>query len=166
MKTMKSWTAVVAGAIALGVMAGSAAAALECPVQPIAAGTAQARDISAVIPAGDALDDVAKLNTAVTALRQQGVSQAVIIDNLIAAYCPTVARNASLNEQQKAAKVRRFASQMVRTVYGLGSAEQVILDVPFSPGVADAINSKARSEGIAPETWVANAIDAYLKTGR
>ena len=115
--------------------------------------------IARAIPAGDALDDVTKLNAAVTALRAKGVSNAVLVDSLISSYCPAVARNTALNDEQKRAQVRRFAARIMRVVYSLDSAEAVILDVPFRPDVVDAINARARAERISPEAWVAHGAD-------
>ena len=124
------------------------------------------RAIAKAIPAGNALDDVTKLNAAVTDLRAKRVSNAILIDSLISSYCPAVARNTALNDDQKRAQVRRFASRIVRVVYALDSADAVILDVPFRPTVVDAINAKAAAERISPEAWVANAVDRDLKAAR
>lgn len=142
------------------------AAPFVCPAKVVGAGSSQAPQITSVIPTGDALDDVAKLNTAVATLRERGISSGIIIDNLISSYCPAVAANASLNDQQKTAQVRRFAAKIVRVVYALDSADQVILDVPFQPDVLNMINSRAGAERIAPEQWVANAVGSYLKAVR
>jgi hypothetical protein len=132
----------------------SASAAFVCPVSSSGANA---------IPAGDGLDDAAKLNAAIAGLRAKGVSNAMIVDSLIAAYCPAVARNTALGDDAKRAQVRRFAARMVRVVYALDTADAVILDVPFRPGVLDAINAKAAAERISPEAWVANAVERALK---
>jgi hypothetical protein len=152
--------------VLLGEQPVSSAAPLVCPVKSIAADPAQVAQITSVIPAGDALDDVAKLNAIVSTLRTMGIGSAIIIDNLISAYCPVVAANAALNDQQKTAQMRRFASKIVRIVYGLDSGDDIILDVPFKPDVMNAINSRATAERLAPEDWVANAVGSYLKGAR
>lgn len=144
----------------------SASAAFVCPVKSPGANAAQDQIIAKALPAGDALDDVTKLNAAVGELRATGVSNAIVIDSLISSYCPAVARNTALSDDQKRARVARFASRIVRLVYALDSADAVILDVPFRPGVIDAINAKAAAERISPEAWVANAVDRDLKATR
>lgn len=144
----------------------SVSAAFVCPVKSVGANAAQDQAIAAAIPAGDALDDTAKLNAAVAALRAKDVSNAIIVDSLISSYCPAVARNTALNDEQKRAQVRRFAVRMTRIVYALDSVDAVILDVPFAPGVIAAINAKAAAEKISPEAWVVKAIDRELKAGR
>jgi hypothetical protein len=150
----------------LSVWASGASAAFVCPVKSVGANAAQTKAIAKAIRAGNALDDVTKFNAAVTALRAKGVSNAILIDSLISSYCPGVARNTALSDDQKRAQVRRFASRIVGVVYSLDSADAVILDVPFRPAVIDAINAKAASERISPEAWVANAIDRDLKLAR
>jgi hypothetical protein len=146
-------------------VAGSAnvARAFVCPVKSVGANAAQDQAIAAAIPSGDALDDVTKLNEAVASLRAKGIGNAVIIDSMISSYCPAVARDTALTDAQKRAQVRRFAGRITRVVYGLESAEAVILDVPFAPDVAAQINARAAAEKISPETWVANAVGRALK---
>jgi hypothetical protein len=143
-----------------------ASAAFECPVKSVGANAAQDQAIAAAVPAGDALDDVSKLNAAVASLRATGIGNAVVIDSLISAYCPTVARSTVLNDEQKRAQVRRFAGRITRVVYGLESAEAVILDVPFRPDVIAQINARAAAERISPEAFVANAVTRDLKAAR
>lgn len=150
----------VLGALALAcVIHSEAGAAIQCPV-PATGG--QAAEIAALIPAGDALDDPTRLNAAVATLRQKGVSEALIIDRLIGAYCPLVSANSSLTQAQQTAKVRRFAARVAHTVYSLDSAEEIILDVPFAPAAVDAINARAGAAGMSPENWVADAIGKVL----
>ncbi|NWG25463.1 MAG: hypothetical protein HXY30_13800 [Pseudorhodoplanes sp.] len=143
-----------------------ASAAFVCPVPAVGANAAKDREIAAAIPAGDALDDVAKLNAAVSALRGKGIGNAVIVDSMISAYCPAVARTAGLSDDEKRTRVRRFAARIVRVVYALDGAEAVILDVPFRPSVANTINARAATARISPEAWVAGVVDRYLKSSR
>ncbi|MGD9920575.1 MAG: hypothetical protein AB7V13_03885 [Pseudorhodoplanes sp.] len=157
--------AVLAAMLSWLVVCGSAgaSAALECPVKSVGTTAAQDQAIAAAIPAGDALDDVTGLNAAVASLRAKGIGNAILIDSLIASYCPAVARDAALSEAQKRARVSRFAGRIARVVYGLESADAVILDVPFRPDVMSQINAKAVAEKVSPQDWVANAIGRVLK---
>jgi hypothetical protein len=151
-------------AIALAALAQVATAeALECPV-PAAGG--QGAEIRALLPTGDAFADVARLNASVATLRQKGISQALIIDGLIGAYCPLVAANAGLTDAQRTARVRQFAARIARTVYALDSADEIILDVPFAPAAVEAINARAKAAGMSPESWVADAVGKVLGTAR
>jgi len=137
----------------------AASAAFVCPVQSAGAD-------AAAVPAGQALGDANTLNGAIAALREKGLGNAMIVDRLIASYCPVVAGNAALNDDQKRAQVRHFAARTVRLVYALESAGAVFLDVPFQPEQIDAINARAAAERISPEAWVAGVVDRALKGAR
>ena len=165
LRVMTMRNAVCAAVVSLMIVCGAAdaSAAFVCPVKSPGANAAQGKAIAKAIPAGDALDDVTKLNAAVTSLRAKGVSNAILIDSLISSYCPAVARDTALSDDQKRARVGRFAARIVRVVYSLDSADAVILDVPFRPKVIEAINAKAAAERISPEAWVATAIGRELK---
>jgi hypothetical protein len=160
--------AALAAMLSLLFVCGSAGAAgaLVCPVPSAGANAAEKQAIAAALPAGHALDDAAKLDAAVTALRARGVSNASVVDGLIASYCPTVARDTGLSDQEKRTLVRRFAARIVQLVYALDSAEAVILDVPFRPDVMAQINARAAAERVSPEAWVADAIGRELKQSR
>jgi len=136
-------------------------APFECPVKPLE--VAQAANIRSQLPAGNALDNVEALNAAVSKLRAQGVSPVLIIDNMIAAYCPVVAAESGLSNAQKAKKVGKFASRATRVVYQLESEAEVILDVAFPPAVVAAINAKARAAGVTPDAWIQGVVGAALK---
>jgi hypothetical protein len=155
--------AILAVAISLAASAPSAhAAGFECSWRPTADDAPQIRDVDALIPVGDDLDQPAKLNAAVDTLRAQGMPEASIINNLIAAYCPTVAADQALSDRQKTAQMRRFAGRVTRVIYSLESADEIILDVPFSPAAVDAINAKAQAAGTTAEAWVARTVEAQL----
>ncbi|MFG1341421.1 hypothetical protein [Xanthobacter autotrophicus] len=138
-----------------------AAGAFECPAKPLE--SAQAASIKALLPTGDAFDQVERLNTAVTTLKAQGASPVLVIDNLIAAYCPVVAAQSGLTDAQKTVRVTRFAARITRTVYALDTADAIILDVSFPPQVVNAITAKAQAAGVSPEAWIQSAVTAALK---
>jgi hypothetical protein len=141
------------------------AAAFTCPT-PTLDGADHSADIAGLLPKGDALDDPAKLNAGVAALRAKGVPAAIIIDQLIAGYCARQAGNASLDDAARTARVRSFAGRIARTVYALDSANAIILDVALPSAIADEVNAKAAAAGVSPEEWVADAVESVLKTER
>lgn len=150
-----------AGALALSATWTTFAnAALQCPAQPLEA--SRAAIIAAALPAGDAFDDRAALATAVTALHAEGVGLPMIVDNLIAAYCPTVADQAGLSDAEKTAKVNQFAARITRAVYQLDSADAIVLEVAFPPLVMDSINAKAKASGVSAADWVQGVIELAL----
>ena len=135
------------------------AAPFECPVQPLEA--KQAADIKALLPTGDAYGEVDKLNNAVDTLKAQGVSTALVIDNLLASYCPVVAESQATDAQKKS-QFNRFAAQITRTVYALEGADEIILDVAFPPDVVDSINAAATKAGVPAEEWIREAVTEAL----
>lgn len=132
----------------------------ECPVKPLEA--AQAAKVKALLPTGDAFADVNQLNTAVTTLRSEGVSNVLIIDNLISAFCGVVAPDTLMTGAQKTARVSRFAANITRAVFSIEGADQIIIDVAFPPSILDAINAKAAAAGLSAEAWIQGAVTTAL----
>jgi hypothetical protein len=62
------------------------------------------------------MTNIEQLNATIATLRREGMSKRLIIDHLVGAYCPMVAREAPLTEADKAALVRRFTGQVTRLV--------------------------------------------------
>lgn len=139
-----------------------AAGPFECPTRTVL-DAGRAADVKALFAGGDPLDNVERMNAAVTTLKGQGVSPVVIVDNLIAAYCQSVSGQSGLTDAQKASRVTRFAGRITHIVYSLDSADEIILDVSFPPAVVDAINAKAKAAGVSPESWIQTTVNAGLK---
>lgn len=163
---MSSRSAVATLAFAALVLAAaqSSAKPLICPNNPDAAKAIPATDLAQLT--ADDLDRSAKLNRVVTVLRDRGMNSGNIVDNLISAYCPVVAANAALNDQQKTMAVRSFAAQAARAVYTPDGADAIIIDVPLAPDVANAVNSKAKAERMSPQDWAAKTIANDIKAAR
>lgn len=154
----------LATAFGLALCAGTpahAAGPFECPTKPLEA--AQAAKVKALLPTGDAFEKVESLNAAVNTLKAQGANPVLVIDSLIAAYCPLVASQTGLSDQQKTVRVTRFAARITRTVFAIDGADEIILDVAFPPLMVDAINAKARAAGVSPEAWIQSTVSTALK---
>jgi hypothetical protein len=148
-------------AICGGSACAAAAPAFECP-QPIHTPKVSASELRSLLPVGDPLADPAKLNTAVEALRGQGLSKGLIIDSLIGAYCPTVAADRQLTPPQKASRLQRFAMRIAQNVYAMKAADEIIFDVPFGTVAANAIEMRAKAAGVTPEQWIAQTAGQAL----
>jgi hypothetical protein len=74
-----------------------------------------------------------------------------------------VAQEGSLTEAEKVAKVRRFAGQITQMVYSLESGLDVIVNVPLTPDVVDALNAMARKQGLSSSAWIAMTIENALQ---
>src|SRR6266478_1037462 len=109
----------------------------ECP-SPFKPNTAaNLEQIKGLLPSTSAMSDINQLNATIAALRREGMSKRLIIDHLIGAYCPMVAREASLTEAEKAARVARCSGQITRLVYSLESGLDIIINVPLTPDIVD-----------------------------
>lgn len=138
-----------------------AAGSFECPTKPLE-GT-QAAQVKALLPTGDAYEHIDQLNNAVTVLKAEGTSPALVIDRLIASYCPLVAASFGLTDAQKSGRVMRFAARITRTVYSLDGADAIILDVALPPSMVNAINAKAKAAGVSSDAWIQSAVAAALQ---
>src|ERR1700722_18339362 len=78
----------------------SAHSGFTCP--PVRSGVTshQRAAIRALLPAGDALNDPAQLNASISGLKRLGLSNTLVTDHLIGAYCATVAHNSNLSEAE------------------------------------------------------------------
>jgi hypothetical protein len=139
---------------------------LVCPDNPAAANALSPADLKSLAASGNSIDRAAALNRIVATLRDRGMAAGSIVDTLISAYCPAVAANASLDDRQKTMTVRSFASQAARAVYAPEEADEIILDVPLPPAIANAVNDKAKAARMSPQDWAAKAIVNDLKAGR
>jgi hypothetical protein len=89
-----------------------AAEKFECP-SPFKPNTpAKLEEIKGLLPNVNAMTDIGQLNVTIDTLRREGMPKNLIIDHLVGAYCPMIAREASLTESEKAALVQRFSGQV------------------------------------------------------
>jgi len=145
----------------LSIQPSLAAGSFECPKSPLE--DVSSSSVDALISSGDPLGNVEGMNAAVDSLRAKNVSSGVIIDGLVAAYCPTVAGTPDLTDAQKSSQLASFAARVARTVYSLESADEIILDIAFPPQIVNAIDAAAKAAGTAQEAWIRDAVDAALK---
>jgi hypothetical protein len=149
--------------LALFLVPTSAAAKFECPSPFKPSTPAKFTEIKSLLPDGKAMADVGRLNATIDILRREGMPKSQIIDHLISAYCPMVAQESSLTEAEKSADVRRWAGWMTQLVYSLESGLDIIINVPFTPDVVDAINAKARKQGLSGPAWISMTVENALQ---
>ena len=91
------------------------------------------------------------------------MTKSQIVSHLVGTYCPMVAQESALTEAEKAAKVRRFAGQITQLVYSLESGLDIIVNVPLTPDVVDALNATARKQGLSSSAWIAMTVENALQ---
>lgn len=156
LKTLLSATALGA-AIMFGASAAHAADFV-CPDMPT--DDASAKIVQEFLGSADLLDKPDQLNAAIDALSKAGVSQAMIINEIVNAYCPTVAANDKLSSLQKTLRVQKVAAEVTKTVFNITSEDAVIIDVPLPPTTVDKINALAKEAGVTPAEWIAGLVEA------
>jgi len=136
---------------------------LDCPSIVTSSDPLKLERITALLPNANAMGSVGRLNSSIDTLRREGMAKSQIVSHLVGAYCPMVAQESSLTEAEKAAKVRRFAGQITQMVYSLESGLDVIINVPLTPDVVDAINATARKQGLSTPAWIAMTVENALQ---
>jgi hypothetical protein len=140
-----------------------AAEKFECPATLKPSTPAKLEEISGLLPDRNAMADVGRLNSTIATLRREGMPNIRIIDHLVTAYCPVVAQESSVTEAEKVVRVRRFAGQVTRLVYSLESGLDIIINVPLTPDVVDAINTTASRQGLSGPAWIAMTVENALQ---
>ncbi|MET4493125.1 hypothetical protein [Bradyrhizobium sp. LA7.1] len=143
-----------------------AAEKFECtsPFSPSSPATLE--QVTGLLPNANAMVDVGLLNTAISTLRRDGLSKVLIIDHFIGAYCTMIAGEAGLTDSEKTSLVQRFSGQATRLVYSLESGLDIIINVPLTPAVVDAVNIIAKRQGLSGPAWIEMTMDNALQQQR
>jgi len=120
---------------------------------------AKLEQINGLLPNVNAMMDLEKLSATIASFRRDGMQRSLIIDHLVGAYCPMIAREVPLTAAEKTALVQRFTAQVTMLVYSLESDEDIIINVPLTPYIVDAANTAAKKQGLSTPAWIAMKID-------
>lgn len=136
---------------------------LNCPFIFTSSNPSMLERIRALLPDANAMGSIGQLNSTIDTLRREGMAKSQIVSDLVGAYCPMVAQESPLTEAEKVTKVRRFAGQITQLVYSLESGLDVIINVPLTPDVVDALNATARKQGLSSSAWIAMTVENALQ---
>jgi hypothetical protein len=117
----------------------------------------------AQLPKGKSLEQADGVASAVTLLRQHGLSLDSTIDHLVALYCPIVSAETGLTHKQRLDRMKGFARQARRLFIGGRRIDDVIFSVPLDPAIADAASMRARRSGMTIERWIAQTVEATVR---
>ncbi|MGB8526818.1 MAG: hypothetical protein WCD75_08265, partial [Rhodoplanes sp.] len=94
-----------------------------------------------------------------------GISNDEIIDVLIAAYCPVVARLPQASEAQKWRLMRQFDAVLLREVSAskMPSGSLIIANVPLPPPVFQSLTNKAEAKDQTPAQFMATVLTEAAK---
>jgi S-methylmethionine-dependent homocysteine/selenocysteine methylase len=160
---MKAAGALGVALIALAISPAVGAEQFQCPLPLNPNNPAKLEQIRNLFPDVNTMTNIEQLNAAITALRRDGMSKSLMIDHLVGAYCQMAVREAGLTDAEKTALVRRFTGQVTRLVYSFESGLDIILNVPLTPDVVEAVNRVARKQGLSGPAWIAMTIDDALQ---
>jgi hypothetical protein len=147
----------------LSLVSGTAAESFECPRAFKPSTPSRLEEIKGLLPNVNAMADVSQLNATIGTLRKEGMPKNQIVDHLMDSYCPMIGRDDSLTEAEKAVRVQRFAGQITQLVYSLESGLDIIINVPLTPDVVDALNTTASKQGLSGPAWVAMTVENALQ---
>jgi hypothetical protein len=150
-------------ALMLSPVPSAAVEKLNCPFIFKSSTPSKLERIRTLLPDADAMGSVGRLNSTIDTLRREGMPKSQIVSHLVGAYCPMVAQESSLTEAEKVTKVRRFAGQITQLVYSLESGLDVIINVPLTPDVVDALKATARKQGLSSSAWIAMTVENALQ---
>jgi len=105
-------------ATTLALLMTTSAMALECPIPVAVNDAASAAAVRQVLPAGVDLDAPQALQSSVFELRQAGVGDDAIVDNLISAYCTSVNAQPGLSDDDKTQKINTFSDEVDKAMFG------------------------------------------------
>jgi len=93
------------------------ALALECPIPAQIDNAATSASVAKVLTPGIDLQAPNAVEAAIFDLKQAGVPEDIILDNLVASYCQTVAAESGLSEDQKSQKLETFSKSTEPLVF-------------------------------------------------
>lgn len=140
------------------------AAGFKCPDLSDLRSSPAAEAVTALLPNSAALADPRQMASAITLLKEHGLSNDDTINHLMALYCPTVAARGDLPDDSKLADVRKFARQVTAQVLSTNTEDSVLFKVPLSPANAEAAKESAAAAGLTIEQWIAQSVNAALRT--
>jgi hypothetical protein len=154
----------VAGVLASGLAAGTAdAATFECPYSREAGAPALSRDISKIVPDALSRQQRNDLEVAIGDLRRSGLSPDQTVNHLVASYCPAVAAQTGLSEDQKTERVMQFAQEVMRLVLPPSNEEAIIYNISLPASIAQAAQERASQSGLSVEQWIARTVESALR---
>ncbi|SRR6266851_9496533 len=143
--------------------ASAAAEKFECALAVKPTTPAKLQEIQRLLPDGNAMANIERLNATIGTLRQDGMSKSQIIDHLVGVYCPIVAQESSLTEAEKTEHLQRFTGQVTQLVYSLESGLDIIINVPLTPDVVAVLNATASKQGLSGAAWIAMTVENALQ---
>ncbi|MCG7391607.1 ribbon-helix-helix domain-containing protein [Microvirga sp. ACRRW] len=139
-------------------------AAFTCPDTVAAKAAKSISSLNGLFSGANDITANNRLGEVMADLRGSGTSPALVVDYLVSAYCPLVAADSALSDQQKVHRVQRFARMVTGLAYvPPGSDEDAILvEMPLAPDLVRQVDEAARRAGVSRDEWIEKAINRVL----
>ena len=140
------------------------AAPFTCPDMTVASAPGTAPSLGGLSSGADDAAASNRLRELVAELRNRGLKPALIVDQLVGSYCPLVAADGALSDNQKAERVRRFAQLATGLAYVSSDSNEVdiLVQMALTPGLLGQIDEAAARTGISRNAWIERAIKQQL----
>jgi len=104
------------------------------------------------------------LRTTIEKMKTEGVKSGDIVDKLVVSYCARLDREPRLSSNDKADRVRRFASNLASVVYRgqTNDQEDIFIDVPVPASLYGQLQQAAETANVSQDTWIDQAIKKNL----
>jgi hypothetical protein len=106
-----------------------------------------------------------QVSNMIAQLRTQNVDGSLIVDALVAAYCPVIAADTGLTTAQKKARIDSFSRQVTALVFPQAQPQQVddiIVNLPMAPDLLQKVDEAARAAQMSRDAWLARTIQKSL----
>jgi hypothetical protein len=101
---------------------------------------------------------------AIGKMKIEGMKSGDIVDKLVISYCARLDQESKLSSNDKAERVRRFASHLAGVVYRDSSndEEDVLVDVPVPTSLYGQLQQAAKTANVSQDIWIDQAIKKNL----
>ncbi len=138
-------------------------AAFKCPAAEAAKGSSEPSLSSDELPGSEPTIST-PLKSAIDRMKAKGIKNGDILDHLVMAYCARIDANPTFSDDNKAERVRHFASNLADFIYrGPNNIEEdILVDVPLPPPLYDRLRHAAEKANISDKAWIDQAIRSQL----
>jgi hypothetical protein len=108
-----------------------------------------------------------RVDDVIATLRAQSVDASLIVDELIAAYCPVIAAETGLSTVERKARLANFSRQVTALVFPqTPQVDAVIINLPLPPDLLQQVDDAARQAQLSRDAWLAQTIRKGLPAGK
>ncbi len=104
------------------------------------------------------------LLAAIEKMKTKGMKSGDIVDKLIVSYCSRLDQDPKLSANDKAERVRRFASTLASVIYRdtANKEDDILVDVPVPVSLYGQLQRAAESANLNQDAWINQAIKEHL----